>query len=237
MAHNKKSVLLYCDLIHTVEKLSNEQAGELFKHYLRYINDLDPKTDNQLIDLVFEPIKQNLKRDLKKWRDETNKRSEAGKKGMAKRWNKDKSVKSVITKDKSVINGITKITDNVTVTDTVNVKVKEIINYLNNKCSKNFKNIEPTKKKIQARLNEKYTIDDFKKVIDTKYQEWGGTEMSKYLRPDTLFGTKFDIYLNQENVVTKKTLEKEFLEIGYNAFKRKYGLQKAIDIGDLIESK
>ncbi len=85
MADNKKSVLLYCDLIHTVEKLDNETAGELFKHYLRYINDLTPKTDNVIVDIVFEPIKQNLKRDLKKWEDTLGKRSDAGNKSAGKK--------------------------------------------------------------------------------------------------------------------------------------------------------
>lgn len=64
---NKKSVLLYCDIIYTVEKLDNETAGLLFKHYLRYINDLHPETNNPMVDIAFESIKQNLKRDLKKW--------------------------------------------------------------------------------------------------------------------------------------------------------------------------
>ena len=60
MAEGKKSVLLYCDIIHTVEKLDNDTAGELFKHYLRYVNDLNPSTGNPIVDLVFEPIKQDL---------------------------------------------------------------------------------------------------------------------------------------------------------------------------------
>ena len=67
MAENKKSVLLYCDIIHTVKELTDEEAGVLFKHYLEYINDLNPTPKNKLIQVVFEPIKQNLKRDLKKW--------------------------------------------------------------------------------------------------------------------------------------------------------------------------
>lgn len=67
MAEGKKSVLLYCDLIHTVEPLTDEEAGKLFKHYLRYINDQNPCSEDRLITLLFEPIKQNLKRDLKKW--------------------------------------------------------------------------------------------------------------------------------------------------------------------------
>ena len=90
MAKDKKSVLLYCDIIHTVEKLDDKTAGELFKHYLRYVNDLNPTTDNLTVDLVFEPIKQNLKRDLKKWEDTIDKRSEAGQKSAGtkafKKW-------------------------------------------------------------------------------------------------------------------------------------------------------
>ena len=62
MAQDKKSVVLYCDVIHTVEKLSNENAGLLFKHYLRYINDLNPDAPNELLDVVFEPIKQHKRR-------------------------------------------------------------------------------------------------------------------------------------------------------------------------------
>ena len=66
MAENKKSVLLYCDIIHTVEGLTDKEAGKLFKHYLRYINDLNPVVPDKVTQLVFEPIKQALKRDLKK---------------------------------------------------------------------------------------------------------------------------------------------------------------------------
>ncbi len=46
MATDKKSFLLYCDLIHTVEQLTDEQAGDLFKHILRYVNDQEPQTEN-----------------------------------------------------------------------------------------------------------------------------------------------------------------------------------------------
>lgn len=91
MAENKKSVLLYCDIIHTVKKLNNNQAGKLFKHYLEYINDENPQSD-QFTELIFEPIKQNLKRDLKKWDEIINKRSAAGKASAEKR--KQKSTDS-----------------------------------------------------------------------------------------------------------------------------------------------
>ncbi|ANS03009.1 hypothetical protein [uncultured Mediterranean phage uvDeep-CGR1-KM17-C101] len=104
MADNKKSFLLYCDLIHTVQKLSDEQAGKLFKHVLEYVNDLNPETDDIITDLCFEPIKQSLKRDLRKYESTCKKRSEAGKKGMAKRWAKD-------NKDNKCYKPITNVTD------------------------------------------------------------------------------------------------------------------------------
>jgi len=65
MAENKKSFLLYCDLIHTIEKMPKSDAGELFLHMLKYVNDLNPSTENLIVNLTFEPIKQQLKRDLK----------------------------------------------------------------------------------------------------------------------------------------------------------------------------
>ena len=67
MAENKKSFLIYCDLISTVEKMPDDKAGLLFKHILRYVNDLNPVTDDLLIDLTFEAIKLQMKRDLKKY--------------------------------------------------------------------------------------------------------------------------------------------------------------------------
>lgn len=89
MAEGKKSVLLYCDILHTVEQLDNETAGELFKHYLRYINDLNPETNNVLVKIAFEPIKQNLKRDLCKWESKQQEKSLNGRMGNLKRYHLD----------------------------------------------------------------------------------------------------------------------------------------------------
>jgi hypothetical protein len=81
MAEGKKSFVLYSDIIHTVRKLPNNKAGELFKLILSYVNDENPTTKDLAVDLVFEPIKQQLKRDLKQWEETREKRSEAGKLG------------------------------------------------------------------------------------------------------------------------------------------------------------
>jgi len=82
----------------------------------------------------------------------------------------------------------------------VNVDViKEIINYLNLKTNSNYSySSDKTIRLIKARINEGFTIEDFKIVIDKKYIEWKGTEFEKFLRPETLFSNKFEGYLNQK---------------------------------------
>lgn len=81
MAKDKKGFVLYADLLHTIEHLTDDQTGKLFRHILKYVNDLNPETDDQLIKIVFEPIKQQLKRDLKKYENRAERSRENGKKG------------------------------------------------------------------------------------------------------------------------------------------------------------
>ena len=88
MAKNKDSFVLYTKYIDTFNELTDEQAGKLIKTIFQYVNDLNPEPQG-LIKLAFIPIKQQLKEDLVKWEDTCSKRSEAGKKGMASRYNKD----------------------------------------------------------------------------------------------------------------------------------------------------
>ncbi|MDU0452311.1 conserved phage C-terminal domain-containing protein [Staphylococcus chromogenes] len=76
---------------------------------------------------------------------------------------------------------------------------RDVIDYLNQQTGKHYKST--TKKNqtvIRARTDEGFNLDDFKKVIDNKVSEWKGTDMEKYLRPETLFGAKFEGYLNQQ---------------------------------------
>ena len=78
---------------------------------------------------------------------------------------------------------------------------KDVIDYLNQVTSKNFRSID--NKFLNARINEGYKFEDFRKVIDVKSSQWLNTEHDKYLRPDTLFGNKFESYLN-ENISAVK---------------------------------
>lgn len=91
------------------------------------------------------------------------------------------------------------------------IPYKEIVDYLNFKIDTHYKSTtEKTQKVINARFNEGFTLEDFKKVIDIKTKEWlSDKDMCKYLRPETLFGTKFESYLNQkEKEITTKDIAK-----------------------------
>ena len=79
MAENKKSFILYCDQKGVWDKLDDAQAGRLIKHIISYVNDDNPVAPDFITELAFEPIKQSLKRDLKKWENQQTQRSEAGK--------------------------------------------------------------------------------------------------------------------------------------------------------------
>lgn len=115
------------------------------------------------------------------------------------------------TKVKDPIQG--KFKDNNTINNTINntvnkeyIPYSEIIDYLNKKADKKYKpSSDATKNKIKARWNEGFRLEDFKKVIDNKVAEWENSDMEKFLRPETLFGTKFESYLNQKEVQSGST--------------------------------
>ena len=84
MAKDKKSVIVYVDWIATFNKLEDDEAGRLIKHFFSYVNDLNPTSD-RLTELLFEPIKQQLKRDLKVY-EQTCQRNSLN---ASLRWNKN----------------------------------------------------------------------------------------------------------------------------------------------------
>lgn len=91
--------------------------------------------------------------------------------------------------------------------------IKYIINYLNEKTNKNFKHTTAkTKSLINARLNDGFTLEDFKRVIDVKTADWLNDEKwSRYLQPETLFSNKFEGYLNQEMPKKKEDKFSEYV--------------------------
>ena len=103
--------------------------------------------------------------------------------------------------------------------DLEKTKHKELwipIAYLNQVANKRYKFVDKTKKLLLARFKEGYTLEDFKQVIDIKTAEWKDSpEFSKYLRPETLFGSKFDGYLNQKPKTIKGKSEDNFPDLPF----------------------
>lgn len=149
---DKKSFILYADLIHTVNHLTKEEKGELFQMILEYVNDLNPTTSDRLIKTTFEPIKRQLKRDLQLWVKKIEARSIAGRKGGLAKASKGKQLKANLP-----------LNDTVTVT----LNDKDLLIYYNKKFNKKTRVFPPNvKKKMLARIKEGYTIEDIKMAMD-----------------------------------------------------------------------
>jgi hypothetical protein len=146
MAKEKNSFLLYCDIIHTVEKLKDEDAGALLKHILRYVNDENPETDNAIVEIAFEPIRQSLKRDLIKYEGIRTRNSENAK----KRWNATASER--IPK----IPNDTKNADSDSVSDSV----------ISKDIYRAFAQLSISNKEVE-KLLEKYSIEEIDEVLDS----------------------------------------------------------------------
>ncbi|ASY51656.1 hypothetical protein CYK80_04110 [Clostridium perfringens] len=98
--------------------------------------------------------------------------------------------------------------------DTNNIIYSRVIDYLNSKTGKSYKSTtRKTQSLIKSRIDEGFNEEEFFKVIDSKVSEWKGTEYEKYLRPETLFGNKFEGYLNQDFGSGKKEISKGNLNI------------------------
>lgn len=97
--------------------------------------------------------------------------------------------------------------------------IDDVVRFLNDTTGKHFRsNTASTQRHINARITDGYTLDDFKRVIVYKAQQWGNdAKMKEYLRPETLFGTKFEGYLNSApddlQIVEKVEKTAEELEI------------------------
>jgi hypothetical protein len=168
MAKDKKSFLIYCDIIHTVEKLSDKQAGILFKHVLNYVNDKNPEPPDLITEIAFEPIKQSLKRDLKKYESIVEKNRE----NAMKRWNKNNATASdrIRTDPKNADSDSDSDSDSVNVNNNkINIdKINfvDLLDFFNHTFKKQSRVInDKIKRKYQARLKEGYTKEDIAKAM------------------------------------------------------------------------
>lgn len=191
----RDSFILQTSYLEQIESMSIEQRGLLFTALFRYACGMElPKMDG-VTKMAFGFIRSQVDQNWERYDDVCRKRSEAGKKG-----GRPKKKESAAKKEEDT-----------------DIPYQEIIGYLNQKTGKSYKSTSSeTRKHIRARFQEGSTLEDFKKVIDNKVSEWKGTEMDGFLRPITLFGTKFEGYLQQNTGTGKKTDFNNFQERDYN---------------------
>jgi hypothetical protein len=127
MAENKKSFVLYTDSQGLVNQLPDEVAGRLLKHIYSYVNDENPVSDELLLNIAFEPIKMQLKRDLVKWENQIEQRKQAGKRSAEQRALTKSNERSVPLNEKQ---------RNPTVNDNVSVNVNVNDNVINKRVNK-----------------------------------------------------------------------------------------------------
>lgn len=115
MAENKKSFVAYSDWHGMFKQLPDDVAGKLIKHIFSYVNDENPKSENYIINALFEQIKATLKRDLEKWDAQKLQRSLAGKKSAEIRSTKinDRSTTVNENERKQTVSVNVNVSDNV----------------------------------------------------------------------------------------------------------------------------
>lgn len=207
MAENKKSFILYADLNYTLAKLPDDVAGKLFKIILEYVNDNNPVIENDLLlEVLFEPIKQTLKRDLQKWEQFRNKQSKNGKKGgrppkeiETEQFKTQEKESEINPKNPSLnLESQKSLNVSVNVSDNVNVNENVIVNKINN--------INERKLKFASTL-EPYLSTYGKELLNDFYKYW--TEPNKS-------NTKF-----KQEMEKTWSLERRLETWSNNDFKRK----------------
>ena len=215
-----QAIYLYFDSLNELDMLSDEQTGRLLKALLRYgeSGETPDFSDDKALMLVFSVMSRKIDRDFEKYAQICEKRKEAGRKGGAPKGNANasKQPKQPNASKTSQAESETETeaeseTETYTETETEAhsapscqagltgdiLIVDEIIDYLNRKAGTHFRaTAKSAQRCITALLNDGYTADDLKKAVDNKCRDWKGTEYARYLRPETLFGEKFDSYLN-----------------------------------------
>lgn len=165
MATDKKSFILYSDLIHTVKKMPKDKAGELFLTILQYVNDENPVVEDMLIDLVFEPIKHQMKRDLIKYEGKRESWSKAGSASAeARRVKKELNERSTDSTYVELCSTDSTVNVNDNVNDNVNVNVINKIPF--SEFWELYDKKVGSKSKCENKWN-KLSLDVQKKIIDT----------------------------------------------------------------------
>jgi uncharacterized phage protein (TIGR02220 family) len=179
MAKDKKSFILYVDQKDLWNKLPDEVAGKLIKHIYAYVSDENPTSDDLIVNIAFEPIKQQLKRDLKLFEEKRVKRSEAGMAGANKRW-------QTIANDSKRIKPIAKIADNDNDNDIYNIDYQALLDFVNKTFGRSFKVItDKVKRAYKKLLKDGYKKEDIINAIkNCKENQYHKDNNYQYCTPE-----------------------------------------------------
>jgi uncharacterized phage protein (TIGR02220 family) len=181
MAKDKKSFILYVDQKDLFNKLPDEIAGKLIKHIYSYVSDENPESEDLIVNIAFEPIKQQLKRDLKLFEEKRIKRSEAGLAGANKRWQE-------MANDSKRINAIAKmaVNDNVNDNDIYNIDYQALLDFVNKTFGRNFQVVsDKVKRSYKARLKDGYKKEDiFQAIKNCKDNSYHKENNYQYCTPE-----------------------------------------------------
>ena len=204
------------EFVEESEELSDAEFGRLIRQGYKYATAGEPIALSGNERFFAKRLMNQIDRYRQNYEEVCDKRKEAGRLGAEARWQKMANAKSAMANDSK--NGQTEtktetktnikkdihISPRKIADDTVAIQAKEVIDYLNEKTGTKYRYSESSLRHIRARLNEKYSVTDCKTVIDKKAAEWmGDAKMQQYLRPETLFGSKFENYLNAPEIKPK----------------------------------
>lgn len=162
MAENKKSFVLYTDSKGLIDQLPDEIAGRLFKHIFAYVNDENPISDELILNIAFEPIKNQLKRDLVKWSNQTDQRRQAGLKSAEIRKRNATSV------NERSISSTDNVNVSVSVNDSVNDSVSDNVTDSVILLKKETKSIFSFERSLLDYGFDRQLVEDWLKVRKTK---------------------------------------------------------------------
>lgn len=195
MAKDKKSFILYTDQSGVFNQLPDEIAGKLIKHIFAYVNDENPICDDLIINIAFEPIKQSLKRDLKRYEQYIEKQSLNGAKG-------GRPKKATETQETQPFFEKPKKADSVSVSDSVNDNDNKI----------NLLVFDELWNLYNKKLNKEDSLNAFKKIKSSEY-EVIKNHIPNFVKSfkDKQFQPYFSTYLNkkrwQDEVETKQPVQ------------------------------
>lgn len=216
---------IFDSYIEAGQELNKAEKAEYYVALIEYLAyQREPQFKRSAPKAIFIAIKPSI--------DKSRELSESGKKGAEKRYQKSKEptsktidthvaphvapyVATPLANSNSKSNSKEDISSDISKKKGADLSaITEIVNYLNQAANTSFKAASKnTQSLINARTREGFTLDDFKTVIDGRVKAWANDpKMSEYLRPQTLFGTKFESYLNASKA-KPKTDEEEWDEL------------------------